>query len=286
MRHIKQVRYTPDLFRWLALLVLGITVGCGSGDSSKAGSSGELTPRDVASTAVRARLDGDFALAYSLSSTADRAARDSVAYVASAPNTNAAMWRMARERSSFTLGEPAVSGDSATVPVTLEVVDTDALSQDFMAEVMSGRIGAESGEDEFESAFDRLYSGDPPMTTKRETVELVREAGGWRVLRGWDYGRHLEVSDVAFRSDYGMAFVTGTVRNGGPRDLVGLRGTAYFHGPDGRAINEQAVYLVNSAADSPLRSGYVKEFEAYVDDAPNSGVDSVSVVLDDFTFAE
>ena len=266
-----------------AVLILLVLAGCSPQSGGNAGPD-DRSPAEVAEAAVVARLDGDHAAAYALSSSADRAARDSAAYVATAPNTNAAVWRAARSASSYEIGEPVVAGDSAAVPVTLDVLDAEAIGQDFMAELFSGRLGQEPDEDDVESAMDRLYSGDPPMTTKRETVELVREADGWRVARGWDYGRHLDLSDISFNSEYGTSFVVGTVRNAGGRTLTSLQGTAYFYGRDGGRIGEETVYIIGSELDSPLRPGYIKEFESYLDTVPSSGVDSVSVELTEFEF--
>ncbi|WP_412070391.1 hypothetical protein [Rubrivirga sp. IMCC43871] len=269
----------------VAALLLSASA-CGPDGDAAGPQADDRSPAEVAEAVVLARLDGDHPEAYALSSSTDRAARDSSAYVATAPNTNTAVWRAGREASSYQLGQPVVIGDSASVPVTLEVVDTDAIGQDFMAELFSGRLGQDPDEAAVESAMDRLYSGAPPMTTKRETVELVREAGSWRAVRGWDYGQYLELSGVAHRTEYEMTFVTGAVRNAGSQTVSSLRGTAYFHGPDGGRTGEQMVYLLGSELDAPLRPGYVKEFESYLESAPSAGVDSVSIELNDFTFSD
>jgi hypothetical protein len=126
----------------IATLVMtaGAALGCGGGD----GGSG-MSPKEVADAYMRASLDLDVDAAYELMSEADKknVSKEQMAEMADASIMEGIDF-------SYTIGEETISGDTATVEVTINVKDKA------------------SGESE-------------EMTDK---LDLVKENGEWKIYFG------------------------------------------------------------------------------------------------------
>ena len=285
----------PLLFCFI--FIAGLVSGCGTGSSEV----DDRTPEEVATAYLSAERDADWASAYALASSVDRAARDSVAFVEGQPSGNSAMEAKMRAVVSFEAIETTVDDSTATIVFDYTAADADALTADFMGAFMGRAMaGEEIDEAEVEEALNRT---EIPTRTTRRTVELVREPSGWRVVRNWDYAEKVALSEVALEKSPGnaewgiapRATVRGELRNTGDRDVGLVRVRVVMLNADGAPFDEtvaQAFYGTGgegafaAMGESPLRPGYVKEWAAYLDESVVDRVDSVRVEVADVELAE
>lgn len=226
--------------------------------------------------------DADWPTVYALASSSDKAARDSVEYVEAQPSGNSAMEARTRAVIAFEQASAEVGDSTAMVTYDYTGPDTDAMTADLMGAFFGRALaGEEIDETEVADAIDRA---EIPTVTTRKTIRLVREAEGWRVAHDWDYAQMVTLADVALDKsdgdpDWGIpprASVTGELTNTGDRDVSLVKVRLVLLNADGAPFDETIEQVFYAMGDEPpVRTGYVKEWAAYLDESVVERVASV-----------
>jgi hypothetical protein len=139
-------------------------------------------PEEVLSTYLAAQLSGNFAAAYDLLSTADRAFRSKDEYQTDSAKGFAIFGAFA-QTTSFKIKNSEIHGLKAAITVENTYPDVIAILGPLVAAALMG--GANNAQEKAQKALaEKLASGNFPTATTSSTETLIKEADGWRVYQG------------------------------------------------------------------------------------------------------
>jgi len=128
-------------------------------------------------------------------------------------------------------------------------------------------------------------AADQERTKQREEREYLQYVKLENIKVGQGYGQF----DVPGYSNTKPS-VSATLRNIGDRTLRTVRVTVYFLDKDGHRIGEKSYSPVSGFSfddDSPLKSGYVRDFGYLIgDDAPSTWANKVEVEITEVEFLD
>ncbi|MGH2602032.1 MAG: hypothetical protein ACRDJ9_21925, partial [Dehalococcoidia bacterium] len=170
----------PTYRRATVVVVAGLSVlvSCGGGPG----------PGQVATDYLRSEFAGKRAEAYAYLSADDRTVRTLAEYSADAGALGEVIRQMIVGQVTVAVDRVVERGDSATVVATITHPDLLAVMGDLFGTALASAFTADTAkaQREMTAALQQKYSGKPlPTTTTTDTLDLVREQEGWRVVRYW-----------------------------------------------------------------------------------------------------
>ncbi len=150
------------------------------------------SPAEVAERFLRARYARQAERLYEIASAADRAERTLADFIAVNPPFPESFQPGADALAAairFSAAESDVAGDQARVTIRAALpnsADGDLNSLLHAAQADGAFGGPESPRNVVRSIRADARAGRLPMVEVTETVDLIREAGRWRVIMGWD----------------------------------------------------------------------------------------------------
>jgi len=145
----------------------------------------EPDPKAVLSTYVDASLQGRYKEAYAYVSSTDKAVKSLNDYLAENEETDNPFAQALVSSVSFNILNVTKTGQRATGEVQITLPDFDAIFKDIMGTAFKS-VFSDANQKEIEQALAKKYeSGDVPLTTRKETFQLVKEKEGWKVFLDW-----------------------------------------------------------------------------------------------------
>lgn len=206
-------------------------------------------PGQVATDYLRSEFSGQRAEAYAHVAADDRAVRTLAEYKAEAGAIDEAIQQMIAGQVSVTVGLVVERDDSATVVATVTHPDLLAVMGDLFGVALASAFTGDTAkaQRDMAAALHSKYAGKPlPTTTTTDTVDLVREAEGWRVVRYWR-AETLEERADSLRED------------GELREALALYDSALALGPRRTTATAARETVVRSIAAEEAKQAYVRE---------------------------
>jgi hypothetical protein len=152
----------------------------------------------VAENYVKALYSRDFASSYRWLSARDRDAKSQATYVKEQGSFTGFTFQLANKLASFvevTAAEPIVSGDRATLSVSLKLPDAEKLAP-LVLHWQEDKLNALSSAEQnalLTTIAERKRQAEIPFTQARENFDLVKENNQWKIFLNWQSGVKVEV---------------------------------------------------------------------------------------------
>lgn len=174
--------------------------------------------------------------------------------------------------------------NQATVSIDITGPDIMAIFGDFMAEILRSAGDTQKTEEqknkELANVIEQKMKGKKiPITTATNTLELIKEPDGWKIIEGWtrakklleDYQENLSLEIFVQRKPLniydttGSPYIVGRITNNGDKTLKSVTITVYFLGTDGNPISEQDYCpTFENYQYELLKPGYIRPFEYFI----------------------
>jgi hypothetical protein len=152
-------------------------------------------PDEVVSKYLDASLHGRCEEAYQFLSSTDKAVKELNTYVAEQAEGETPIAKALASKVSYEVRQTTRTDDHATAEVVITLPDFGAIFADvFGAALRSAFSGGEDQKDVEEVLAEKYKDKEFPMTTKTESLVLVKEADGWKVFLDWE--TQAQVSDL------------------------------------------------------------------------------------------
>ena len=143
-------------------------------------------PEAVVSKYIDAHLHGDYKLAYQYISAEDKAVKSLDEYISEQDDGGPPLLEIFESSISYKIDRVTTKGDKAKADVTITVPDPSAIFGDLLGAAFSSVLAGDDAEEELARILEEKYKGKRlPTTTFTESLELVKEADGWRVYFDW-----------------------------------------------------------------------------------------------------
>lgn len=183
------------------LLLAAVVVAVWLGTTGRSADEAEM--RELASNYLSALYAQDYGRAYGYISARDQQTKSKTVYMRENPSFPEAARDLAAELAAFIeIGEVAatVAGDRATIQFPIRLPDANSAAiQDLFKGFDADRLAEltpEERETIVETARRMEQDGRLPMLSGTESLDLVREEGGWQVFVNWS-----DAVKVVFRAE-------------------------------------------------------------------------------------
>ena len=225
-----------------------VTLGVAGLLSFLSGCSGSHGPAQVATAYLRADLIGKRAEAYTYLSADDRAVKSLSEYSGEGAALGEAIGKMIEANVSVSVDSVAEHGDRATVIARVTHPDVMAMMGDVMSAALASALAGDTAkaQQEMADAIRRKYVGKSlPTTTTSDTVDLIREAEGWRVIRNW-------------RADALQERADSLNNEGKLREALALYDSVVALVPQRHAANERRQEVSRAIAVEEMKQAYIR----------------------------
>lgn len=294
------MRRYPGFAVCLSTLAILLAVGCGQFGPK---------PKDVLSKYLDAYFRGRHEEAYQYISSNDKTSKSLEEYVSERREDQGPLAGVFASRLTYEVKELTVNGDRATADIAITLPDIRALFADIFGAAFMSAFSEETDEKEIEKMLAEKYKDkEIPTMIRAESVDLVREADGWKIFLGWQAQKRAEeekrkekesyLDKVLVRNlevkDYGRlgfgGYISGEVKNTGDRTLNEVEVTIYFLDKEGKPIFEEthSPVLVSefSFGSKPLKPGYGEKFTYRSSDAPSDWAKKIKARVTDIEFVK
>jgi hypothetical protein len=175
------MRSTPLSLSAAFLFLVSVLVSCGPSS----------TPENTASAYIAASVNGDYQQAYRYVSAGDRQFKSLEQFLDEMEEAEGLMGGLLRDRFSYEVLGAVQEGDTATVEVVVTGPDFNVILGEVLGAAHATALseGEELSETHIERIIWEWYDDeDVPEITETETLTLVREADGWKVVVDWAEG--------------------------------------------------------------------------------------------------
>ncbi|TYO96769.1 hypothetical protein EDC39_11257 [Geothermobacter ehrlichii] len=143
------------------------------------------SPNEVLNQYLDACLKGRYEESYSYVSAADKAVKDLQSYLKENEKKNSPFTEAIVSKVSYKILSLEKSEKTATANVEITLPDFGSIFSDVMGAAFKSAFGG-GDEKEMEKILAKKFeSGEVPLTTKKETFNLVKEEDGWKVFLDW-----------------------------------------------------------------------------------------------------
>lgn len=150
-------------------------------------------PKAVTTQYLDNYYHGEFAKAYGLLSSKDKALKSEQEYSAGLAE-GFGLFRAMADKITYTVKETKVTGDKAVATVELTIPDISGAMADVMGVALQAAFGGAKPDDKAmeKTIAEKLKGKDLPKITRVEYYDLVKEKDGWRVYMGWEHKKRIE----------------------------------------------------------------------------------------------
>jgi len=143
------------------------------------------SPNEVLNNYLNASLKGKYKEAYSYVSAEDKAIKDLQSYLKENEKEDNPFAQAITSKVSYKILKLDKSDKRATADVEIILPDFESIFADVMGAAFKSAFGG-GDEKEMEKILAKKFeSGEVPMTTKKETFNLVKQEDGWKVYLNW-----------------------------------------------------------------------------------------------------
>ena len=142
-------------------------------------------PKEVLSKYLDASLKGRYEEAYGYVSSADKSIKTLDEYIRENKKNDGPLAKALSSTISFKVLNVTETGEKAEANVEITLPDFGVIFTDLMGAAFSSAFGNKD-EKQIEQALAKKYeSGNVPTTTQKQTFQLVKEQGEWKVFLDW-----------------------------------------------------------------------------------------------------
>jgi hypothetical protein len=143
------------------------------------------SPNEVLNNYLDASLKGRYKEAYSYVSADDKAIKDLQSYLKANEKEDNPFAQAIVSKVSYKILKLEKSYKKATADVEITLPDFGSIFADVMGAAFKSAFGG-GDEKEMEKILAKKFkSGEVPLTTKKETFNLIKEKDGWKVYLDW-----------------------------------------------------------------------------------------------------
>lgn len=143
------------------------------------------SPNEVLNNYLNASLKGRYKEAYSYLSAEDKAIKDLQSYLKENEKEDNPFAQAIASKVSYKILKLEKSDKKATADVEITLPDFESIFADVMGAAFKSAFGG-GDEKEMEKILAKKFeSGEVPLTTKKETFNLVKQEDGWKVYLDW-----------------------------------------------------------------------------------------------------
>jgi tetratricopeptide (TPR) repeat protein len=207
-----------------------------------------LGPEEIAVNYLRAEFSGKRAEAYAYLSADDRNVRSLGDYRGDASLAEG-MGGLIANQVSVVVDSVAKHGDSATVVAAITHPDLMAVMGDLLGAAFASALTGDTAKmrQALADAVRKKFAGKPlPTATTIDTLDLVREAQGWRVVRYW-------------RAEALQARADSLRAQGRLREALALYDSALALAPKHAKVKDGREALLRAIAIEEANEGYIRE---------------------------
>jgi len=143
------------------------------------------SPNKVLDDYLDALLNGRFEESYSYLSAEDKAVKDLKSYLKENETTDSPLAQVIASKVSYRTLKLEKSEKKATADVEITLPDFGSIFADVMGAALKSAFSGETQKEMEKILAKKFESGEVPLTTKKETFQLVKENDGWKVFLDW-----------------------------------------------------------------------------------------------------
>lgn len=142
-------------------------------------------PDEVLNKYLDASYKGRIEEAYSYVSVADKAVKDLQSCLKESEKEDNTLARGIASKATFKIQRLEASGNKAVADVEINLPDFESMFYDIMGGAFKSTFG-DGDEKEMEKILAKKFeSGKVPLTTRKQTFQMVKEDDGWKVFLDW-----------------------------------------------------------------------------------------------------
>lgn len=143
-------------------------------------------PKEVLSSYLDAHLKGRSEKAYSYISSEDKAVKDLQTYIKENDlSKDIPFSKYLMRKCSYKILELDQSENEASADVEMTIPDLSAMLGSIMMTALTARPGSDPEKEIKEQMAKKLEKGNVPLTTTKNSMHLIKENDGWKVLMDW-----------------------------------------------------------------------------------------------------
>jgi hypothetical protein len=143
------------------------------------------SPDEVLNNYLDASLKGRYKEAYSYVSAEDKAIKDLQSYLKENEKEDNPFAQAIASKVSYKILKLKKSDKKATADVEITLPDFESIFADVMGAAFKSAFGGGDEKEMEKILAKKLESGEVPLTTKKETFNLVKQEDGWKVYLDW-----------------------------------------------------------------------------------------------------
>ncbi|QCQ21262.1 hypothetical protein [Desulfoglaeba alkanexedens] len=143
------------------------------------------SPSEILNNYLDASLKGRFEEAYSYVSAEDKAIKDLHSYLKENEKEDNPFAQALVSKVSYKILKLDKSEKKASADVEITLPDLGSMFTDVMGAAFKSAFGGGDEKEMEKELAQKFESGEVPLTTKKETFQLVKEKDGWKVFLDW-----------------------------------------------------------------------------------------------------